>query len=104
MRGKQFGRHVCVCVDADRKAKARMSRCFEIRGTGRQQAQTDEEECVQMECGDCEIHSPHKRLSLSTRSTPSFSANVSELQDWGYKAPTDTSAPYVDLYFFFYPT
>lgn len=80
-----------------KKAEAHMSRCFENRGTGRQQAQTDEEECVQMECGDCEIHSPHKPLSLHT--TPSFTGNFSE--DWGYKAPTDTSAPYVDLFLFF---
>lgn len=34
------------------------------RETGRRQAQAGVEECMQMECGDCEMYKPHKLLSV----------------------------------------
>lgn len=51
------------------------------RETGRRQAQTGVEVCVQMECGDCEMYKPHKLLSVCTQRSNSL--RRAEKQDLG---------------------
>lgn len=83
-----------------------MNRCFfKQRETGRRQAQTGVEECMQMECGDCEMYKPHKLLSVLHAALHLPSGANSEKkkgkEDFrGYKAPTDTTSFHVDLSLF----